>query len=220
MDNAMTVSMVEGPGSDSQERILRAATSLFAAHGYHGVSTRAIAQAAGLNISTLNYHTGGKRKLYRALFHRLFQQEYEIVARFAGYVDDDVVCDRTALRGLIEQMVDALVDMTVASPEVPRLWVWRWLEREFRFEDIEVNFSLPLFEMVRDLLERGRQAGTIRAPEPDLRLLLISFTWMLYGYFTGGPIAWNQAQAYPLDPDQVAAFKVYLHDYIARMLGL
>ena len=40
----------EQAGSDSLERILREATLLFAEHGYHGVSTRALAKAVALNI--------------------------------------------------------------------------------------------------------------------------------------------------------------------------
>ena len=206
--------------SDSLERILQEATLLFARYGYHGVSTRALAKAVGLNISTINYHAGSKEQLYRKVFHRLFMKEFEMVSRFAGYVDDEVVQDPAALRDLLVRLIDGLIDMTLENPEVPRLWVRRWLEREFHFDEIEVEFSLPLYEMIRDLLERARQAGTIRASGPDLRLLLISFTWMLYGYFTGGPIAWNIAQADPFDPEQIADFRTYLHDYVCRMLDL
>ncbi|MBN1660281.1 MAG: TetR/AcrR family transcriptional regulator [Anaerolineae bacterium] len=205
---------------DSPERILQAATLLFAEYGYHGVSTRAIAGAVGLNVATVSYHTGSKRDLYRRVFQRLFQREFDVVSAFAGWVDDDVVADPAALRALIERLIDALVDLTLQAPEVPRLWVRRWLEREFQFDDIEVDFSLPLYEIVPDLIERARAAGTIDPGGPDARLFLISFTWMLYGYFTGGPIPWNQAHADPLAPDQIAAFRTFLHDYCARMLDL
>lgn len=210
----------DGPSSDSLERILREATRLFAERGYHGVSTRALAKAVGLNISTINYHAGSKEELYRQVFERLFHREFEVVSSFVGYVDDAVVQDAAALRDLLERLMDALIDMTLDNPEVPRLWVRRWLEREFRFDDIETQFSLPLYEMVRDLLERAREAGTIRSPEPDIRLLLISVTWILYGYFAGGPTTWNLARSDPFGADQIAAFRLFLHDYVCRMLDL
>ena len=220
MERTVSANLSDEQSRDSLERILQAATHLFAEHGYHGVSTRAIAEAVGLNVSTVNYHAGSKEELYRKVFHRLFLQEFELVSRFAGYVDEAVVEDAAALRGLLERLVDGLIDMTLAHPEVPRLWVRRWLEREFRFDEIETEFSLPLYEMVRDLLDRARAAGTIRADGPDLRLFLISFTWILYGYFTGGPIPWNVAHTDPYEPEQIVAFKVFLHDYICRMLDL
>ena len=74
--------------------------------------------------------------------------------------------------------------------------------------------------MVRDLLERAREAGTIRSPEPDIRLLLISVTWILYGYFDGGPTTWNLARSDPFGTEQIAAFRLFLHDYVCRMLDL
>ncbi|WP_425558522.1 TetR family transcriptional regulator [Kitasatospora albolonga] len=37
----------------SRERIIAAATTLFAEHGYDGTATRTIAAAAGLNIATV-----------------------------------------------------------------------------------------------------------------------------------------------------------------------
>ena len=206
--------------ADSLERILCAATLLFAEYGYHGVSTREIASAVGLNVATVSYHTGSKAELYRQVFERLYVREHDLVTRFAGYVADEVVHDRQALRDLLLRLVDALIELTLESPEVPKLWVRRWLEREFQFDNIEAEYSLPLYEMVRDLLDRSRQAGTIRTSGPDARLFLISFTWILYGYFTGGPIPLNAARSDPYDPEQIAAFKMFLHDYVCRMLDL
>ena len=86
---------------DSVERIIRAATLLFAEQGYHGVSTREIASAVGLNVATVSYHTGSKAELYRQVFERLYLREHDLVTRFAGYVEDEVVRDREALRDLI-----------------------------------------------------------------------------------------------------------------------
>lgn len=203
---------------DSYERILAAARALFAEQGFHGTSTRAIAAAAGLNIATMHYHVGSKEDLYQQVFRRLFEQEYALIASFVADVDDRVVADPAALRSLLEQLVDALVDMTLAQPETARLWLRRWLEREETRLNLEQEISLPLYEMVLNLLERARRAGSIHPGEVELRLFLISFTWMLYGYFTGGPLAWNAALADPLEPDQVAAFKRFLHHYVARML--
>jgi AcrR family transcriptional regulator len=53
-----------------RDRILSEAQSLFAEHGYAGTSTRAIAQAAGVNLAQLHYYFGAKRDLFKAAYRR------------------------------------------------------------------------------------------------------------------------------------------------------
>src|ERR1039458_5251376 len=54
-------------GPDAGERILATATSLFALHGYNGVSTREIASAAQVNEVTIFRHYPRKHDLYLAV---------------------------------------------------------------------------------------------------------------------------------------------------------
>ncbi|NJL57844.1 TetR/AcrR family transcriptional regulator [bacterium] len=53
---------------ESYERIIEVATVLFAQYGYHGLSTRKLADEVDLNIATVNYHVGGKQELYQEVF--------------------------------------------------------------------------------------------------------------------------------------------------------
>jgi AcrR family transcriptional regulator len=55
---------------DPQERLLDAAESLFAEHGYNGVSLRVITASAGVNIGAANYYFRSKEGLFRAVFAR------------------------------------------------------------------------------------------------------------------------------------------------------
>lgn len=209
-------------GADvSAERILREATVLFAEHGYHGASTRAIAAAAGLNIATLAYHVGGKLDLYRAVFRRLAEQERELLAAIVAEADTATLADPAAMRGLLADLIDALVAMTIERPEVPRLWVRRWLERPPEAGDsFEAEFAVPVFQPVRELLDAARAAGGLRADGPDTGLFLQSFSWMLYGYFLGGPLDLAASRADPAEPRRLAALRVFLLDYTCRMLDL
>jgi AcrR family transcriptional regulator len=50
---------------DTRNKILKAALELFSKSGFDAVSTRKIAQIAGCNIASLNYHFGTKKKLYQ-----------------------------------------------------------------------------------------------------------------------------------------------------------
>ncbi len=53
-----------------RERILAVAQDLFAELGYAGAGTRAIAQAAGVNLALIHYHFGAKRDLFKAAYLR------------------------------------------------------------------------------------------------------------------------------------------------------
>jgi AcrR family transcriptional regulator len=53
------------PEPDSPRgRILAAARDLFAEHGLDGTSTRAVAEAAGVNLAMIHYYYGSKEQLY------------------------------------------------------------------------------------------------------------------------------------------------------------
>lgn len=66
------------------ERLLAAATSLFAARGYDGTSVRAIAKAADANLNAVSYHFGGKPGLYAAVIERVGDQRLEAAERILG----------------------------------------------------------------------------------------------------------------------------------------
>jgi AcrR family transcriptional regulator len=55
----------------TRERLLQAATRLFADNGYRGASVRDICNLAGANPGAVSYHFGGKRQLYRSVLRRV-----------------------------------------------------------------------------------------------------------------------------------------------------
>ena len=58
----------------TRARIAIAAEPLFARYGFDGVSVRAIAAAAEVQIGLINYHFGSKEGLYRALWEHWVSQ--------------------------------------------------------------------------------------------------------------------------------------------------
>src|SRR6266545_482542 len=62
----------------TREALIAAGSELFAERGYEGVPVSAIATQAGVNKAMINYHFGGKRKLYLAILTATFS---EIVSR-------------------------------------------------------------------------------------------------------------------------------------------
>jgi len=65
----MTTSAANQP-TDTRDRILDAAESLFVERGFSATSLRAIADRAGVNLAATNYHFGSKKGLLAEAFHR------------------------------------------------------------------------------------------------------------------------------------------------------
>ena len=60
---------------DTRMRLLKAATEVFAEHGYHTATTREICRRANANLAAIHYHFGDKAELYRAVFKLPFQEK-------------------------------------------------------------------------------------------------------------------------------------------------
>jgi len=56
----------------TRERLLKAASKLFAERGFAGVSTREIARVAKVNPAAIHYHFGSKKGLYIAVVKKIF----------------------------------------------------------------------------------------------------------------------------------------------------
>src|ERR1700747_881667 len=50
----------------TRRRMVETAIDVFATHGYEGVSTRLLAERAGVNLPAIQYYFGSKEGLYRA----------------------------------------------------------------------------------------------------------------------------------------------------------
>jgi len=204
--------------NEAVDRILRAATKLFAERGYDAVSTREIAAAVGLNVATVNYHVGSKRELYQAIFKRIDELQTEIFLREATALHLDVEFTRPHLIEFVERMVDALVGLALEFPEGPLLRARYWLDLVAGVAPSRDSYSSGLVAAVEAAVERAKRAGIIDATL-DLRMLTRAFNWMMVGYFIGAPQP-GEPRFDPLDPAELTAFRAYLRRDALGMLGL
>ncbi|WP_115717585.1 CerR family C-terminal domain-containing protein [Gallaecimonas mangrovi] len=58
-------------GDITRDALIQTATRVFAEDGFHGVSTRTIANEAGVNQALIGYHFGNKEGLYQAVFQSI-----------------------------------------------------------------------------------------------------------------------------------------------------
>ncbi|NUR89043.1 MAG: TetR/AcrR family transcriptional regulator [Nonomuraea sp.] len=201
------------PDMTQVEVILKSATQLFAALGYDGTSTRQIADAAGLNIATVNYHVGGKRELYLAVMERAHQAERAALepalARLSGG-------DPAAA---IHRLVDDYLDFCVDNPEVPALWMHRWLSDASDLTELERQYVQPLVAAVAAAMEPAVAAGVIDAAV-DVEMSTWSVIWSVHGFAKGGVLDRDGHRRGSGDRAAVRRFRRHLHLSLHRTLGL
>jgi AcrR family transcriptional regulator len=218
LKNAAQKSSDQEPLTQSAERLVDAATGLFAEHGYDGVSTRQIAAACGLSIATVHYHVGTKPELYRKVIARLNREEHALVHAALDRFRQGVSTPRE-YQELIGSLTDAMAGLCHASPQRARLYLRRWLDPDDRPGRDELRAYLALYKALEELVDRARASGAMRA-DFDTVTLLRSFDWLLYGYFVSGAPDLKSWCGDPHKKRNLDAFKSYLRDYVFRMTGL
>ncbi|WP_037604628.1 TetR/AcrR family transcriptional regulator [Streptacidiphilus rugosus] len=195
--------MSAAPSPDaSRERILAAATTLFAEYGYDGTSTRRIAAEAQLNMATVAYHVGAKADLYREVMRRAHEAEAALLR--------DALGEFAALAGAGDPaaaatgLVDRYLDFCLEQPHIPALWMRRWLSDAAEIAELEAAYARPLIDAVRDTV-----AGALPGARPeDVELTVWTVLWSTHGFCRSGI------------REQVPRFRAHLRALVLRELGL
>ncbi|XRQ05201.1 TetR/AcrR family transcriptional regulator [Actinomadura welshii] len=189
----------------ARDRILDAATRLFAALGYDGTSTRMIAEAAGLNVATVAYHVGGKRDLYVAVMERAHTAERGVLSDAVARIDD--------AEGLLT-LVERYIDFCAEHPEVPALWMHRWLSDAADVAHLEERYVRPLLEMVFSA------ARKVVSDDVDVEYTVWTVVWATHGFGSGGVLDSEGRRHGLADPHELARFRAHMRRFVATAIGL
>lgn len=167
----------------TREALLDAALGEFAAHGFEGASTRAIAAAAGTHQPQINYHFESKDALWKAAVDHLFVRLDRAIGD-ASFVVSRVVPDnldvggvdgatsrvsdsehasasdldpRVAFAGLLRTFVRAVAGL----PELNRIMVQEATIDSERLQWIVERHTRPRFDLVTEHWRRLRAAGLV-----------------------------------------------------------
>jgi TetR/AcrR family transcriptional regulator, regulator of cefoperazone and chloramphenicol sensitivity len=91
-------------GIEARQQLLMTALRLFSEKGFAKTSTRAIAEAAGVNIASISYYFGDKAGLYRAMFNEPIIGPDQHIALF----DQPQLTLRQALQGFISGFLEPM----------------------------------------------------------------------------------------------------------------
>lgn len=166
----------------SRDRVLAAATRLFAERGFDGTTTREIGRASGLNIATVAYHVGAKADLYREVMRRAYQEE---LAALRGAVSEFEAAATDPGSGLAaaRRLVHRYLEFCLARPEVPALWMRRWLADAAEIGEPEAEYAWPLAGLVAQAL---RAKADLFAADLDAEMALWTVAWSVHAFCVGG----------------------------------
>ena len=161
----------------TQERILQAATKVFAERGFKEATTRIICKEAGVNIALVNYYFRSKAELYKAVIENLF----EGVAKPMLSIPDGVHDDKTWQKAIRTWVRRSLAICAATKP--PEFWVARLMGMEECLpsemaEEISRRFGLPMRECFLRLLRMA--VGGNDPVEVNLWYSSISAQYVVY----------------------------------------
>ena len=170
----------------TREKVLKAATKLFAQKGLAGVPLRDIAKAAGVPLSTLAHHFSPKEKLQEAVIYRAL----DVITSESMRIELSGT-PREQLHKYIERLV------RLQLSDVPEI---KLLDREFQSLNDDMISSLVLRSFKDNPASTMRLAEIIRSTGSDAiksiepwRLACILFS-LIFGLIKLRPI-------HPMDPN-------------------
>lgn len=201
--------MTSASGEPAAERILDAATRLFAEQGFEGASTRLIADAVGLNIATVNYHHGGKRDLYLAVMKRAAEHESRALAEAVEVAEGSAPTAED-----VHRLADRYLDFCVEHPEIAALWLRRWLSEADDIASLEAELVRPLIDRIVELARR------VAGPEADVEYAVWSVVWCVHGFVRGGVLDEDGRRRRGDDEAALGRFRLTLHRLVDGLLEL
>ena len=137
---------------DTRDRIVAAATGLFAEKGLAGATVRDICRAAGVNVALVNYHFKSKSGLYKACIERIFATAGGHRLASLDATVRDAAGWRRAVTAWVRGFALAMHERSPAGPDP----VWAFRQEVTRPSEmygyLRAHFALPVFNCLKRLL--------------------------------------------------------------------
>jgi len=186
----------------TRERIIEAATEVFARRGVHGTRVADIAERAGIAYGLVYHHFRNKEEILSAIFAERW-------AQYVAYLEEVARAPasfRERMRRLIHFWVETYRQdsdlMTVMINEITRSY-------EF-LESHDITAVLVAFDPIERIIVEGRANGEVRA-DLDARLATYAVLGVAEMVLTGyviGTLPREDAQAYAHDEEQLLSLLI------------
>ena len=206
----------------TRDKLLLAALDLFGRYGFDGVSTRKLAEWAGVNLQAINYYFGTKRGLYNAvaddlierLQTRIGERRTLILGRFAEAQSGGRPIDAGEARSILVLLAESM--LTLFAEDESAVWV-RYMVREQAepteaFERIYSGFLQPMLAAARYLVGILIQADS---ESERARLRTLSLVGSLIIYRVGRATILRELDWSAVGPDEVATIRGIAAELVA-----
>ena len=210
-------------GEASRARILEAAGKLFAERSFASVSVRRIATAAGVNLSAIGYHFGGKEELYGAVLRQLVVDTEPMIGPAIAHLDAGVAAaagDRQALARVMAEFLRGFLGSILGTERMR--WQIALMLREFHQPSSWLPMLLeerihPLHNAVAGLV--GAASGR-PAEAPETRLLTAALIGQCMALGAARRVIWARLDWDDYTPERIAFVIATIVPAVLAMFGL
>jgi len=186
----------------TRERIVVAATSVFARRGLHGARVADIAEEAGIAYGLVYHHFRNKEEILAAIFQERW-------GRHLGYLKE-VAASPAPVRDRLGRLVHFWVETYRNDPDLMTVMI-NEISRSYEFiESHDVGTVMEAFEIVERILLQAQERGELRAGL-DCRLaayLVLGAAEMVLTGYVLGTLTRTAREQFAADERQLVALLV------------
>lgn len=195
---------------DIRQRLLESALVEFGAKGFDGASTRSIAQRVDAHQPQINYHFASKEALWFAAVDHLFGRLGEELADLSLPAGTD---DPGQLASAFAESIRRFVRFAAAHPELNQIMVHEATEDSDRLRWMVEHHVRPIYDAIRDVWQRLRDAGIAAPIDPAMvHYVIVGAASLPFVY---APEARLLTGAEPTEPAWV---ETHAHGLVATLL--
>ncbi len=156
-------------------KILTAARKIFGEYGYHGTTTRMIAKAVNIDISTLYYHWGEKGDLYEAVIRDISE------GMRLKLIEVEKIIKGRPLAERIEIAVEEMAGYLFEYPEISNLTLFRYFTKT-RHGSL-LDFKVP--EYISDIAYSMGLADDRKNVSVESKMKVLSIMNAIHSFVSG-----------------------------------
>jgi AcrR family transcriptional regulator len=156
-------------------RILKVARRIFGEYGFHGTTTRMIAQEVGIDISTLYYHWGEKGDLYEAVILDINEDLRQKLSEV------EQVIHGLPLEKRMDISIDMMTDYLFECPEISNLILFRYFGKTRH--DARLDIRVP--EFISDVARSMNLCKDRKNISTEARMQVLAMMNAIYNFISG-----------------------------------